>query len=67
MLVLSRCIGEKIFIGDGICITLVDVDRGRVRLGIEAPRDVAIYREELMPPAPRPAVSLPTDPRPEGV
>jgi carbon storage regulator len=47
MLVLSRKLGEKIFIGDNICITVVDIDRGKIRLGIEAPRDIAIYRQEL--------------------
>ena len=41
MLVLSRKLGEKIFIGDNICITVVDIDRGKIRLGIEAPRDVS--------------------------
>jgi carbon storage regulator len=49
MLVLSRKLGEKIFIGDNICITVVDIDRGKIRLGIEAPRDIAIYRQELLP------------------
>ena len=49
MLVLSRKLGEKIYIGDDICITVVDIDRGKIRLGIEAPRDVPIYREELLP------------------
>lgn len=49
MLVLSRKLGEKIFIGENICITVVDIDRGKIRLGIEAPRDVPIYREELLP------------------
>jgi carbon storage regulator len=49
MLVLTRKLGEKIFIGDNICITVVDIDRGKIRLGIEAPRDVAIYRQELLP------------------
>jgi carbon storage regulator len=65
MLVLSRKLGEKIFIGDNICITVVDIDRGKIRLGIEAPRDVPIYRQELLPldqqrpggPANVPAVS----------
>ena len=61
MLVLSRKLGEKIFIGENICITVVDIDRGKIRLGIEAPRDVPIYREELLPlkpaetPAPNPS------------
>ncbi|MBL8867140.1 MAG: carbon storage regulator [Planctomycetia bacterium] len=50
MLVLSRKLGEKIFIGETICITVVDIDRGKIRLGIQAPRDVPIYRQELVPP-----------------
>ena len=49
MLVLSRKLGEKIYIGENVCITVVDIDRGKIRLGIEAPRDVPIYREELLP------------------
>lgn len=49
MLVLSRKLGEKIFIGENICITVVDIDRGKIKLGIEAPRDVPIYRQELLP------------------
>jgi carbon storage regulator len=47
MLVLSRKLGEKIYINDNICITVVDIDRGKIRLGIEAPREVPIFREEL--------------------
>jgi len=49
MLVLSRKLGEKIYIGDNICITVVDIDRGKIRLGIQAPREVPVYREELLP------------------
>lgn len=49
MLVLSRKLGEKIWIGADICITVVDIDRGKIRVGIEAPRDVPIYRQELLP------------------
>ncbi len=49
MLVLSRKLGEKIIIGDNITITVVDIDRGKIRLGIEAPRDVPIFRQELLP------------------
>jgi carbon storage regulator len=49
MLVLSRKLGEKICIGDNIQITVVDVERGKIRLGIDAPRDVPIYRSELLP------------------
>jgi carbon storage regulator len=60
MLVLSRKLGEKIHIGDQICITIVDIDRGKIRLGIEAPRDVPIFRQELLTgnkPAPEGAVA----------
>ena len=39
MLVLSRKLGEKIFIGDNICITVVDIDRGKIRLGERADAD----------------------------
>lgn len=49
MLVLGRKLGEKILIGKDICITVVDIDRGRIRLGIDAPKDLPIYREELLP------------------
>jgi carbon storage regulator len=49
MLVLSRKLGEKICIGENICITVVDIDRGKIRLGIEAPRSVPIFRQELLP------------------
>lgn len=62
MLVLSRKLGEKIYIGDNICITVVDIDRGKIRLGIEAPRDVPIYRQELLPLHQRPDPIPPADP-----
>jgi carbon storage regulator len=51
MLVLSRKLGEKILIGDNISITVVDIDRGKIRLGIEAPRSVPVFRQELLPQA----------------
>jgi carbon storage regulator len=47
MLVLSRKIGEQIVIGNDIRVTVVDVKGGRVKLGIEAPTDVGIFRSEL--------------------
>lgn len=57
MLVLSRKLGEKIFIGANaeIVVTVVDIDRGKIRLGIEAPRDVPIYRTELIPAGVKPS------------
>lgn len=48
MLVLSRKCGEKIQIGDQISISIVKIDGGKVRIGIEAPPDVQILREELL-------------------
>lgn len=50
MLVLSRLAGERIMIGDDIIIEVRDIGRGKVRLGIDAPKDVLILRSELMPP-----------------
>jgi carbon storage regulator len=47
MLVLSRKRGEKLVIGNGITVTVVEVVGNRVRLGIEAPDDVRILRGEL--------------------
>ncbi len=47
MLVLSRQKDESIMIGDGIRITIVDVRGDKVRIGIEAPKDVKVFRSEL--------------------
>jgi len=48
MLVLSRKMNESIVIGDNIVITVVKVDRNTVRLGIEAPPEVKVFRQELL-------------------
>jgi carbon storage regulator len=47
MLVLSRKPGEKVIIGEGITITILSAERGRIRIGFEAPEDVSILRGEL--------------------
>jgi carbon storage regulator len=47
MLVLSRKLGEVIAIGDKISITVVEVKGNQVRLGIVAPQDLRIYRQEI--------------------
>lgn len=47
MLVLSRRVGQKILIGDQICVTVVRITQGVVRLGIEAPDNVIVVREEI--------------------
>ncbi|MBI1917262.1 MAG: carbon storage regulator CsrA [Planctomycetes bacterium] len=48
MLVLNRKVGERIVIGDEIVITVVSVHGQQVRVGIEAPGSVPIWREELL-------------------
>lgn len=47
MLVLTRKLNESIMIGDNIKITIVDVKGDQVKLGITAPREVAVHREEV--------------------
>lgn len=47
MLVLSRKPGEKILIGENVTVTIVRIGPNTVRIGIEAPRDMNIVREEL--------------------
>ena len=47
MLVLSRKVGERILIGDNISVTVVRITGGGVRLGVEAPPDMAVIRQEL--------------------
>jgi carbon storage regulator len=39
---------EKLYIGDAICVTVVRLEGGQVRLGIEAPREIAVVRAELL-------------------
>ena len=47
MLVLSRKLGERIIIGDGITVSIVRINGNRIQLGIEAPLTVSIKREEI--------------------
>lgn len=47
MLVLSRKIGERILIGDKISVTVVKIGHGGVRIGIQAPPELPVVREEL--------------------
>lgn len=47
MLVLGRKVDESILIGDDVRIVVVSVERGQVRLGIDAPKHVVVLREEL--------------------
>jgi carbon storage regulator len=49
MLVLSRKLGQRFQVGPEVRITIVKIDRNSVRIGIEAPDDVTVYREEIVP------------------
>ena len=49
MLVLSRKLGQRFQIGQDVRITIVKIDRNSVRIGIEAPGEVMVYREEIAP------------------
>lgn len=73
MLVLTRKLGENIRIGDSVKITVLEVRSGQVKLGIEAPPEVKVHREEIYAriqeenrrhftgPPPAPADPGPTD------
>mgnify|MGYP006339486371 CR=1 FL=1 len=49
MLILSRKAEERILIGDDIVVTVVKIGANTVRIGVEAPKDVRILRQELLP------------------
>jgi carbon storage regulator len=47
MLVLSRRMGESLIIADDIRLTILGISGGQVRLGIEAPKNISVHREEI--------------------
>lgn len=61
MLVLSRKLGQRFQVGHDVRVTIVKIDRNSVRIGIEAPDDVNVYREEIVPvemePSPKTALA----------
>lgn len=47
MLVLTRRVGQSIVIGDDVVVTVLEVRGDQVRIGVEAPRDVSVHRQEV--------------------
>ena len=47
MLILTRRVDESLVIGDNVTVTILGVKGNQVRIGVDAPRDVAVHREEL--------------------
>lgn len=47
MLILTRRVGETLMIGDDITVTVLGVKGNQVRVGVKAPKDVAVHREEI--------------------
>ncbi|MDT9587610.1 MAG: carbon storage regulator CsrA [Candidatus Arsenophonus melophagi] len=47
MLILTRRVGESLIIGDGVTVTVLGVKGNQVRLGVKAPRNVSVHREEI--------------------
>jgi carbon storage regulator len=48
MLVLSRRVGERIVLSGGVVLTVLAVHRSQIRLGVEAPPEVSVWREEII-------------------
>lgn len=47
MLILTRRVGEALVIGDNVTVTIFGIKGNQVRMGIKAPKDVAVHREEI--------------------
>jgi len=47
MLILTRRVGESLMIGNDVSVTILGVKGNQVRVGVDAPRDVAVHREEI--------------------
>ena len=47
MLILTRRVGESLMIGDDVAVTVLGVKGNQVRIGIDAPREVAVHRQEI--------------------
>jgi carbon storage regulator len=59
MLILTRRIGETLMIGDRVTVTVLEVKGNQVRLGINAPKEVAVHREEVFERINRERLNMP--------
>jgi len=67
MLILTRRVGETLMIGDSVTVTVLGVKGNQVRIGINAPKDVAVHREEIYQRIHRGDGHANDDPSPERV
>lgn len=66
MLILTRRVGETVMIGDDVTVTVLGVKGNQVRIGINAPKNVAVHREEIYERIKRELSSPPIPVRPNG-
>ena len=65
MLILTRRVGETLMIGDSVTVTILGVKGNQVRVGINAPKDVAVHREEIFQRIGREGSTAGADPSPD--
>ena len=65
MLILTRRIGEAVIIGDKISLKVLEIHANQVRIGVDAPTDVPVHREEIYERIKRNEAEKPTESRPQ--